>query len=110
VARPSLLTDELREQIELELADGVPVTVAAASAGISKRTLHSWLEQGRVVRRPRLRLVDAVPAEPVGSSVEPSERSVEKALVATIMRAAQHDWHAAAFLLRWRGQRARRRE
>jgi hypothetical protein len=106
VARPSLLTSELREQIESELADGVPVTVAAASAGISKRTLHSWLTDGRVERRPRrLRLVN----DQESSGGEQAEPDVERALITTVMRAAQHDWKAAAFLLTWRERRRRSR-
>jgi hypothetical protein len=51
VARPSLLTRELREWLERELDAGCPQSVAAQRAGIGQRTLERWLAQGKV-RRP----------------------------------------------------------
>jgi hypothetical protein len=51
VARPSLLTDELRARAELELAAGTPVSVTAQRVGIGVRTLSRWIADGRVVRR-----------------------------------------------------------
>lgn len=65
VARPSALTPELRERIELELSDGIPIVVAQ-NVGVGRSTLHSWLSSGRVVRRPPagpLELVREDPAE-----------------------------------------------
>ena len=51
MARPSLLSDDLRDRIESEVADGVPVVVAAQNAHVGKSTLHEWLSKGLVVRR-----------------------------------------------------------
>lgn len=67
MARPSRLTPELRERIVHELADGLPVNVTAR-VGIAPRTLHSWLADGRVVRRqqPDPLLVDATAAPAAG--------------------------------------------
>jgi hypothetical protein len=46
MARPSSLTPELRETIERQLEQGVPVTVTAQRVGVPKRTLHSWARGG----------------------------------------------------------------
>jgi hypothetical protein len=51
MARPCLLTDELREWLERELDAGYPQSVAAQRVGIGRRTLERWLADGRV-RRP----------------------------------------------------------
>ena len=51
MGRRSLLTPELREWLERELAAGCPQVVAAQRAGIGRRTLERWIAQGRV-RRP----------------------------------------------------------
>ena len=47
----TLLTDELRAEVERDLAAGTSVALTAARAGVSRRTLTRWLERGRVVRR-----------------------------------------------------------
>jgi DNA invertase Pin-like site-specific DNA recombinase len=49
--RPCLLTPQLREWIEDELAAGASQAVVAQRAGISLRTVERWLAEGRV-RRP----------------------------------------------------------
>jgi IS30 family transposase len=49
MARPSSLTPELRERIERELADGVPVVVVAQRAHVAGSTLHRWLQRGDVM-------------------------------------------------------------
>lgn len=40
MARPTLLTDEVREELEKALAAGAPVRIAAASAGVSTPTVY----------------------------------------------------------------------
>jgi IS30 family transposase len=65
MARPSRLTAELRERIELELGEGVPVTVTARRVGVGPRTLHRWLKEGRVQRHEQpdpLSVHDATPS------------------------------------------------
>jgi hypothetical protein len=103
MARPSSLTAERREAVERALAQGAPLSVAAASAEVSPRTVSRWLTEGRVVRR---RLAAAPEPEPPAPG---EDLSVEKALVATVLRAAREDWRAAIALLRWREQRRRSR-
>jgi IS30 family transposase len=49
MARPSSLTPELRERIERELADGVPVVVVAQRAHVAESTLHRSLTRGDVM-------------------------------------------------------------
>src|SRR5262245_29257255 len=51
LARPTVLSDDLRVAVERDLADGVPIAVAAQRAGVARRTLHRWLSLGLVVRR-----------------------------------------------------------
>jgi hypothetical protein len=94
-----LLTDELRQRLEGELADGVPVTVAAQRAGIGRRTLHRWLADGRLAR------VEPRPPEPAFDEVVElslTERlgQAEPALVGAMISAARRgDWRASAWLL-----------
>jgi hypothetical protein len=66
MARPSLLSDERRERIERELADGIPVAVVAQKAHVSRTTLFEWIAKGYVVRKRKrdpLELVHESPAE-----------------------------------------------
>src|SRR4029453_8290916 len=53
MGRPTLLTPELRVDVERELADGGPVVVVAQRLGIGRRTLGRWISEGRVVRSRR---------------------------------------------------------
>ena len=108
VARPTLLTDQVREELEETLAAGTPVRIAAARMGISKSTLHSWIQRGLIDRRPRLRLVeDELPDEEDDLAEE--DARIEAALVGAVMKAAREDWRAARWLLRnrWPGRWAR---
>jgi transposase len=101
MGRSTLLTDELRADVERELAAGVPVAVAAQRVGVGRRTLTRWLARGDVVRR---RLASA--PEPVADIVSLDDRlaPAEPGLVAVIFAAAQRgSWTAAAWVLerRW---------
>ena len=100
----SLLTDELRAQMERELAAGAPVAVAAQRVGIGRRTLTRWLAQGRVVR-PQLA---SAPADPLdlgpARSLDDRLAKAEPGLVGVIAAAAgRGSWQAAAWILerRW---------
>jgi hypothetical protein len=48
---PTKLSDKVRTDLERELADGVPVAVAAQRADVGRRTLTRWIAEGAVVRR-----------------------------------------------------------
>jgi hypothetical protein len=122
VARPSLLTAELREQIELELADGASIATVAQHAGVSKRTLHSWLERGRVERRiePPAELVAELPPLAPELDAALARATSESRLLARIAAHAHAgeptSWRAAAWLLerehpsKWGAERLRARE
>ena len=51
MGRRSLLSDQLREWIEGQLAEGVAQVVIAQRAGVSTRSLRRWISTGQV-RRP----------------------------------------------------------
>lgn len=82
MGRPTLLTPELRVDVERELADGVPVVVVAQRFGIGRRTLGRWISEGRVVRSRREPgpqtvhgVVNAQPAPIGASSDDPFDRA-----------------------------------
>ena len=93
MARPSSLTAERREVAERALAAGLPLSVAAASAEVSPRTLSRWLQEGQIVRRRLAAAPEPPPNEPA-----PPEPDVEKVLVGVVLRAARDDWRAAIAL------------
>jgi hypothetical protein len=53
MARPSLLSDTLGEQIESDLAGGIPIAVVAQKTGVGRSTLHEWIATGRIERREK---------------------------------------------------------
>jgi hypothetical protein len=91
VGRPTLLTDQVREQVERELAAGVPVLVVAQNAGVATRTLHSWLGDGRVVRRSKLHLVEKTPREDLAQNLRDDDERIEAELVGAVLEAAYSD-------------------
>jgi hypothetical protein len=100
VGRSTLLTDELRADVERELAAGVPVAVAAQRVGVGRRTLTRWLERGDVVRRPLAAAPEPVTEVALDDRLAPAEPG----LVAVMFQAAQRgSWTAAAWILerRW---------
>jgi hypothetical protein len=103
MSRRTLLTDELRAEIERELASGSAVAVSAQRAGVSRRTLTSWLSEGRVARRQL-----AAPDPEPELSLDEHLDQAEPVLVAVILEAARRgNWRAAAWLLE-RGPTSRR--
>jgi transposase len=103
VGRATLLTPELRAQLERELADGHPIAVAAQRHGLGRRTLTRWISEGLVVRR---RLAPAPDPEPVPTEelLDAKLAKAEVGLVGVIAAAAQRgSWQSAAWILerRW---------
>jgi hypothetical protein len=91
--RPSLLTDEVAEQLVSMLRAGAYVHVAARAAGISRQTFADWLQRGQG---------DAALDEPyreLRERVEQARAEGEARNVARIAAAAVEDWRAAAWLL-----------
>jgi hypothetical protein len=106
MARPQALTDERRDAIERALAAGAPLSVAAAAGDVSARSVSRWLGEGRVVRRT----LSAVPEPDLSGGELVEDEQLQRALVASVLRASQHDWRAATWLLekRWPQRYARR--
>jgi hypothetical protein len=99
MARPSSLTAERREAVERALGAGAPLRVAAASVGVSARTLSRWIEQGHVVRRT----LTVVPDSSFEDTLPENDESVQKMLLGVVLRAAEGgDWRASSWLLRQR--------
>jgi hypothetical protein len=109
MARPSVLTAERREVAERTLAQGAPLSVVAASAGVSPRTVSRWLAEGQIVRRDLVAVPE--PIEPAaGGALGDDDVGIERALVGSVLTAAKTDWRAATWLLerRWPRRYARR--
>jgi hypothetical protein len=112
MVRPSSPTSERRDRIERALAAGAPLNVAAASAGVSPRSVSRWLEQGRIARRylsavPEPGAAESAPADP---GLPADDEAIQRALVGAVLRASQNDWRAATWLLerRWPQRFSRR--
>jgi hypothetical protein len=97
MAAPSRLTDDLRRQIERDLASGVSQAATAQRAGVSPRSLRRWLHDGRI-NPPPSPPVPAPDAEPVPRRQRLAR--AEPGLVAAIVAASERgSWQAAAWLL-----------
>lgn len=100
--RPSRLTPAVCERLFLAICTGVPWSVAAGYAGISKATFYSWLERGRDGNGGEfIRFLDACDA---------AGDVAQMTLIALMRRAANSDYRAAARLLelRWPKKYGRR--
>ena len=96
VGAPSRLTDEIREQLEDDLAHGASQAAAAQRVGIGRRTLQRWLADGRVIRREAEPLAELSVELPLYGRLA----TAEAGLVASIIQAAQlGSWQAAAWML-----------
>jgi hypothetical protein len=100
LARPSLLTHALRDTVERQLAEGIPVVVVAQDAGVARSTLHSWLADGRVVRReqPDPLLVETT-APHAAPDLDERLRAAVPSLVSVVLQAARRGSRQAAFRL-----------
>jgi hypothetical protein len=84
------LSPELQEKILLHLRLGAYVETAAACAGIHKDTFYEWMKKGARGMAPY-----AAFAAAVNKAVAESESRD----LATILKAAQSEWQAAAWRL-----------
>jgi transposase len=104
MARPSSLTSERRDAVERALAAGAPLNIAAASAGVSKRTVSRWLEDGSVARRE----LSVVPESERDLA---DDATVQRELLESVFAAASRgEWRAATWILerRWPDRYGRR--
>jgi len=96
MARPSLLTDELRVRIEHELGLGGTREVVCQRTGVSRGSLDRWIATGKVVPG---RQTPEVPRDPSTLSLSRLQQA-EPGLLAAIVSAAQRgQWQAAAWVL-----------
>lgn len=114
VGRRPALTSAVQARIVEALEHGAHLRIAAASAGIADRTLHSWLKRGRdelarvmpegeTTDDDEQTLLDLEPTEEryvrFLLAVEQAEATAEVRAVTTWSRAAGYDWRAARDLL-----------
>lgn len=94
--RSTRLTEEVHTKIVNAVRNGNYLETAAAFAGISKQTLHMWLNRGAVANPTR---ADKVYVE-FRDAIERAQAEAEIRDVLTISRAAQEGiWQAAAWRL-----------
>lgn len=90
---PTLLTQELADQIVASLRAGNYITVATKAAGVNRITFNGWMAKGRSGKAS-----DAQYRE-LRTRVESARAEAETRAVAQIARAAANNWQAAAWLL-----------
>lgn len=89
--RPSALTPDVESRILNAVRCGVPKKGACAAAGIAEDTLYGWLERART--RPGSEYAD------FAVRLEKARHEGIAARAAIVMKAAQKDWRAAAWML-----------
>lgn len=98
------LTDEVHAKIVEQLASGCTLEVAARAAGVTKRTLASWLAKGRDAEQAeaegRRLTADARRCLALLYAAEEARAKVEVRALATIRKAmVDGTWQAAAWYL-----------
>jgi hypothetical protein len=86
-------TAEIGDRICALVRDGAFLKTACSDVGICEKTLRNWKTKGRNGIAPYAKFVEAL---------ERAEVQSENVYVASIRRAAEHDWKAAAWLLEHR--------
>ena len=101
---PTLCSPEMTEKICSAIRAGNYIDVAASWAGLNRASLHNWLKRGR--REMQKCAAQNMPIEPSEQVYVDFVGAMEKAMaasevqgVATITRAAQDNWTAAAWKL-----------
>jgi hypothetical protein len=103
----SKLDEETREKILSALAAGVPPEVAAAYAGIVKRTFQSWMAQGRAaIAKSNGNLEQVLEKDPMARFALDVEQALASFVVghmaeitAAGRRGTQGEWQALAWQL-----------
>lgn len=88
--RPLTLTQEKADKIVAALKMGNYRSAAAKYAGVEPRTIREWITLANKGHQPYLDFLDRIKV---------AEGEAEASLVATIRRAANDTWTAAAWLL-----------
>lgn len=103
VGRPTKLSARVHDTVVERVRAGTTLEGAAAAAGVSRSTLHSWLDRGRRA----LAALDGdeevsardVPYVELVRDVEQAEGEAETAAVAGILEAGERHWAALAWWL-----------
>lgn len=85
------LTPELQEQILEHLKLGMYDTIAAEAVGISRQTFYRWIRRGKEEREGLY--------YDFAQAIEQGKAIGEADLLATIKRASNRTWQAAAWIL-----------
>jgi transposase-like protein len=97
--RPSKLTPAVRKRIALAVEAGATYTTAAEFAGVTDRTLRSWLARGRAEQDARKPDRSERQYVLLLEAVEQASARAEVRAAHMISKAAENDWRAAAFFL-----------
>lgn len=92
-SRPTLLTDELGDNLVAMLRAGAYLPVALRALGVARRTFQDWMARGRSGR------VEDERYARFRELVEQAQGRAEVTLVAEIATASRSNWQAAAWLL-----------
>jgi hypothetical protein len=90
--RPTLMTDELVDQLLSMLRAGSYVGTAARAAGIGRQTLADWLKRGE-------HAPEGDPYRELRDQIDQARAEGEARNVARVQAAAVESWQAAAWLL-----------
>ena len=88
--RPTDCTPEVTAIVVAELKLGLGVTGACARAGIAKSTYQSWMTRGATGEEP---------FSTFSAAATRARADGVRALAATVRKAANDDWRAAAWML-----------
>ena len=104
MAKPTALTDQVRDEIALRLSSGCTLEVAAQAVGVNRRTIQTWLATGREARdlddegvKLTVRQVQCL--ELLGAEQAARAELRVKALASIQKAALTGAWQAAAWLL-----------
>ena len=104
MAKPTVLSDEVRDEIGRRLSSGCTLEVAAQAVGVNRRTIQTWLAVGREARdlddqggkltARQARCLDLLEAE------QAARAELRVKALASIQKAAlTGTWQAGAWLL-----------
>lgn len=98
---------EVVNELLTALKSGVYLSTACEYAGVNYNTVNTWIRKGRqLVTRYEIETWDTTPAEDtlmeLALEIDKAQAGVEIAGIATIKKAQNTDWRAAAWLLEHR--------
>jgi transposase len=88
--RPTKYTAPIGQHICKLVAAGVSVEAAAATQGVTKRTVYNWRERGAAGEEPYATF---------NRALEKAQGDIEAALTTNVTRRSKDDWRAGAWWL-----------